>query len=402
MTETRSASDHREAPAGPFAGAPPSDARPSLLRGRRTLLGVLAVGVAVVVGVAAALGSSTPPAARAGTSSPVAKPPRVVTAEVARVPVSRTDLLYGVTRAPDRGGLAFTGGGRLVSRPVDVGQRVAPGDVLARLDAAPFRHGLSAAQATVDELVARTAQLERDRNRIEALLASGATSTQQAEQIAAQLDALRAALAAARAQAAEARRLVSESTLRAPYAATVTAVFLEEGEHARPGEPIVALSGHDGLEVEAEAPESVAARIAVGDPVEVLLPARRLRLTGRVRSVSRSGGERGVLFPVRVDVPSAPGAAPGLTARLLLPDQGAEALVVPLRAVLDPTGRRPSVFRVRDDRRVEGVAIEADGLSDGRVVVAAGLAEGDRVVVAGQGRLLDGDLVDVAEEEARR
>jgi multidrug efflux system membrane fusion protein len=390
--------------------APPTDAggdAPPALRKPRRLPrlaqggGLVALAV-VVAGVgwlfAPGRPAAAPPASDATTGQ---RPSRVAVADVRTGHVNRTDVLYGITSAPDRGRLAFTVAGRLAARPVEAGDRVAEGDLLARLDPRPFQNGLAAARATLAELQAREAQLARDQARVARLRDSGATSDQQAEQVDAELLALRAALDAARAQVAESQRLVGESVIRAPYPATVTASFVEPGEHAGPGQPVVELSGRAGVEVEAEAPESVAARLAPGDRVRVELPTRRLEIDGVVRAVSESGRGPGALFPVRVELLDDGEAVPGLTARLVLPDQGAKALLVPLRAVVDPTGRRPTVFRLGEDGRVQRTLIEADGLSGGQVIVRSGLEAGDRVVVEGQARLLDGDAVRIDEETLR-
>ncbi|MEZ4238349.1 MAG: hypothetical protein R3F59_19800 [Myxococcota bacterium] len=71
-----------------------------------------------------------------------------------------------MTRAVDRADVAFTAGGRLLEAAgaarLDC---VVAGQVLATLDAAPSTTPSAGADAAVDDLTARLAQLERDRDR---------------------------------------------------------------------------------------------------------------------------------------------------------------------------------------------------------------------------------------------
>lgn len=358
--------------------------------------GALATVALIALGSGAAIRAQPVPP----TAAPGPRPVDVAEVEAARV--ARVDVLHGATTARERGRLAFTAGGRVVARPVEPGQPVSRGEVLARLDPRPLRHAADAAAARAAALDAREAQLVRDRARVDALRASGATTAQQAERIDTELQALRSERDAARAQLAERRRVLGEATLRAPYDAVVTAVFVEVGEHTAPGRPVVEVSGDGRVEVEAEAAASVAARIRPGQAVEVELPARDLVVPGTVRTVSRSGRGAGALFPVIVDLADdVAGATPGLSARVVLRHEGDVAPVVPLRAVIDPTGQRPAVFRVRDGR-ARRVAVELGDVGDRGVVVRAGLAAGDSVVVAGQAHLLDGDAVTARRPERAR
>ena len=72
------------------------------------------------------------------------------------------------------------------------------------------------------------------------------------------------------------------------------------------------------------------------------------------------------------------------------------AVLVPLAAVVDPSGRAPYVLALDDDDRVRRAPVTPGRLAGGWVSVnGEGLAPGDRVVTAGQGRLEAGMRVRV-------
>jgi RND family efflux transporter MFP subunit len=322
----------------------------------------------------------------------LAKPVAVRVAEVREAPATRAMIVHGVTRSMQRGRLGFLEGGRVVVRPVRVGQRVAAGDVLAVVDPEATRNQARAAWAQVAQLEARATGLRSERNRLEALTGGRSVSQAELDRIVAESDATDAALSAAQAAAAEGNRRANDTTLRAPYAGVVMAVMAEPGETLAPGQPVVELAGEGVLEVEVQVPETSWAHLHVGDVAEVWLPALGQHTTATLTEVATAARPEG-LFPVLVALDPTDLAA-GLTAevRLALP-LSADASV-PLSAIVDPIGSQPSVLRVVDGY-AQRVNVQPDQLLLDAVAVRGTLSPGDQVVVAGHGRLLDGDAVRV-------
>ncbi|RMH23283.1 MAG: efflux RND transporter periplasmic adaptor subunit [Acidobacteria bacterium] len=325
-------------------------------------------------------------------------PKRVRVATVERAAAERPLRFAGTLRAARRARLAFTLGGRLSRRPVEVGDRVGRGQLLAELDRSELDNAVASARAAVGEIVARRVQAERDRDRVVQLAAARAATEEERERAEAACEALAASEEAARARLREAERRLREAALEAPFAGTVTAVLLEPGEHAVAGRAVVALAGDGPLEVEVEVPESVIQRLRRASAVSVELPALDgVVLDGRVASAARAAPSPGHLFPVVVALDEAGPAAPGMSAEVVVHLVEADLLTVPVEAVVDPGGARPAVFRLAPSSpaTVEEVRIEVGALLGDRVVVRGPLAAGDRVVVGGQSGLLDGDPVEV-------
>lgn len=354
---------------------------------------VLPLGTVGILILATVYGESRSP-------DPTRRPERAPRVEVALVePVaSERPLRYsGIVRAADRAELAFGVPGRLERRPVELGDRVERGQVLAALDAAQFDNARAAARARVRDVEARLAQLRRDEARVARLLEARAAGSEEVEQVRSGLATAEAGLAAAEAELAEAERRVREARLVAPFAGTVSEVRLEPGEYAQPGAPVLQLSGADELEVEVEVPEAQRVGLRPGAAVSVRLPlVSERRLAGRIASLGRAAARPGRLFPVLVSLDAARDVVPGLTAEVELAAQGEARPAVPVSAVIDAGGSDPAVFRAADGR-VERVPVTVLELVGSRVTVDAALAPGDAVVVAGHASLLDGDAVEVAQ-----
>lgn len=353
---------------------------------------VLGAGVALGLGIALMI---EPQDSRA-REAPRPEARVVAVAPVAAAPAHRTATFTSVVRARQRARLGFTQGGRMVRRPVEVGQRVAVGAVLAELDRAPLVHARDAAQAQVRDAQARLAQLERDVARAGRLVEQKAGLPEALEKTSAARDATAAALEAGQAQLREAERRLTEARLVAPFAGTVLEVSLEPGEMAGPGTPVVVLSAEQALEVEVEVPEAVRMGLEAEAPVQVSLPiAGGAALTGRIRSVGDAAAGPSELFPVVVTLPDDGPAIPGYTAEVALPVRRAPALQVPVAAVADPGGQAPFVFKVADGV-AERVPVVVQGLAGSDVVVQGDLRADDLVVVRGHASLLPGEAVEVA------
>jgi len=317
-------------------------------------------------------------------------PVRVAT--VAPAPETRRVVAHGVTRSTQRGAVGFVEGGRLVARPVELGDVVEPGQVLARLDPAPYRHQAQAARAQVRQLEAQLFALDADQQRLGALTLGQSVSQGELDRITAQANAVRASLDAARAAAADADRRASDAVLRAPYGGLVVAVNAQPGETVAPGRPVVELAGDGQLEVEVQVPEAWWAQLAAGQPAAVRLPALGRESEAHVLHVATAARPDG-LFPVVVALHGADLAA-GLTADVELGLPIHATAFVPLSAVVDPVGRSPHVVRVVEGQ-AQKVAIASATLLDDGLAITGDVRPGDELVIAGHARVLDGDRVQV-------
>ncbi|MCB9591759.1 MAG: efflux RND transporter periplasmic adaptor subunit [Sandaracinaceae bacterium] len=308
-------------------------------------------------------------------------------------------VAHGVIRTAERAMASFVDGGRLVDRPVEVGDRVEVGQVLARLDPTPYRNAVRANDASRRELDLRSEQLARDRDRVTHLAADGVATTARVEQATSGFERVDAMRAAAGAQVAESRRRARDAVLRSPIAGVVTDVLVQPGELVAAGQPIARIAGNGGREVLLAVSVELAAQLSVGDDVrlravgvEAADPLSSTLLTGHVARVADAAASLGGLYPVVVAIDGDIRAGVGVEAELL--GDPRPVLRVPLGAVLDPSGRRPFAWVVVDGR-AERAWLRLGRLAEDRVEVLEGLAPGAQVVVRGHQHLLEGDEVRV-------
>ncbi len=330
---------------------------------------------------------------------PPAPPPAVKVAAVTAEPLYREYPVSGTLRARRRAGVAAQTSGVIAERLVEIGDRVAAGQLLAVLRNPRIQPEQQAALAALGEAKARRDQAARDLKRLAELRLKDAVGEEAREQKAAELEAYEAAVSRARAELESLSGVLAEAELHAPFAGLVTAVYREPGEYLAAGEAALTVVDPGELELPLDVPAWLAA-IEPGAPVAVTLAepgGAGGRLMARLDRKAVAGDDKSGLIPIVLALPGDPSLIPGMRADAWLPWQSASpVLLAPLAAVIDATGERAHVLKVVDGR-IDRVPITINGFSGERVGFEAPLAPGDRVAIAGHESLSDGDAVTIVE-----
>ncbi|MCG8524221.1 MAG: efflux RND transporter periplasmic adaptor subunit [Pseudomonadales bacterium] len=352
---------------------------------------VLASALLAVLSVSGCRGGGTESGENAENTPVAVRVSAVTGGQMEEIPLR----FSGIVRAAQRATLTFQVSGTLKERPVELGQTVKPGDVLARLYNPALEPARDSAAARLDELRTQFEQAQREWERSSRLHQRGVVSEQTLEQIAARRDSLRASMATAEASLAEATRLLEESVLKAPFAGQVEALLVERDEFVGAGQPVMRLSSPLGREVEVRVPAHLLGHVRIGQELPVWLVQDRNRepATGTVVEIAQGSSIRGELHPVLVSLPPN-SLSSGEPVEVGIAPVRESAITVPLLAVVrDSTGT--SVFRVQD-QVAQRVPVQVDRVIGERVMVHPGaLSPGDQVVYAGMTRLVDGDTVEV-------
>ncbi len=196
--------------------------------------------LAVMLVLLGALAGLRPPCAPAPLVRPVQS--LVVHYGAAGEPVT----LSGQIQAQTEANLAFRIGGRLIERRVSVGDRVTPGQVVARIESQDPQNSLRSAQADLSASQATLVQARNNEARYRALVATGVISRAQYDEAQQQLAAAQSRVTAAEAAARTARDNVGYTELRSDVAGVVTGKGAEPGEVVQAGQMIVQVAQKGG------------------------------------------------------------------------------------------------------------------------------------------------------------
>ena len=191
---------------------------------------------------------------------PVPEPRPVRTVTVEGGAEGETVSLTGQVRAKDEVSLAFRIDGRMIERPVNVGDVLKGGQVVARLDPQNQQNELRTAQAELSSAQAALKQTHLTFNRQQDLLKDGWTPRARFDEAEQGLRTAEAQVDAARAQVRIAQDRLSYTTLLADAPGAVTAVGAEPGEVVRAGQMIVQLAREGDATLSSMCPSSSFAR----------------------------------------------------------------------------------------------------------------------------------------------
>jgi RND family efflux transporter MFP subunit len=329
--------------------------------------------------------------------APQARPVRAVAVE--RVAQGETVSLTGHVRAKDQASLAFRLDGRMIERPVNVGDVLKAGQVVARLDPQIQQNGLNTAQANLASVEALLVQARLTFGRQQQLVKDGWTSRANFDEARQKLETFQAQVDAAQAQVRTAQEQLSYTVLSADASGAVTAVGAEPGEVVHAGQMIVQLARQGGRDAVFDVPEQLT-RTGPRDPlVQIALTNDpTVRATGRVREVAPQADATTRTFQFKVGIINPPqGMELGSTVTGSIKLSAPPGLEIPASAltesnghpavwVVDPQSKTVSLRSVDVSRHDPATVVISQGLETGEVVVTAGvqvLRPGQKVRVLG-------------------
>ena len=325
----------------------------------------------------------------------MAQPPATpVQVDAVRVATSAQTLpLVARVVAPESGPIAARTNGTITEFKVDVGDRVAAGDVIAVLARKIQRTQLETAKANQKraEAQARLAALQLER--MAKLKDSSAFEESLFDQRQAELGVAEADLRLAKVNVAAAETDYGWGTIRAPFPGVITARHTNLGAFVNRGEQVVSMVNTAAFEVEADVPADKLRGIAAGATVSVTALGEDFPGTVRAIVPLENAGTR--TRPVRITPEFGKAVerlAANTSATVKLPIGGTQNVLTVHKDAINRRGDSTSVYVVEDGK----AAIRPVQLGDAvgsRLAVISGLADGDLVVTRGNERLQPGQAV---------
>ena len=314
---------------------------------------------------------------------------------------------------------------------VDVGDRVKQGQLLAVLEIPEMTEDLAQASAAEKrseaEVVRARGELERAESahatahlsytRLAAVIRSRPNLVAQQEiddalardrVSEAQISAAKAALTASeqqvqvsRASESRVKTIALYSRITAPFTGVITKRYADTGAMIQAGTasqtqtmPVVRLSQNDRLRLVLPVPESIAARIRIGAPVDVHVAALNRNFKGHVARFSGRVQEATRTMETEVDVPNPELVLlPGMYAEATLTlDRRPDVLAIPVQAISGDTANA-SALLVNDRSQIEERHVKLGIETPTLVEVLAGLKENDLVVIGSRSQFKPGQPV---------
>ena len=205
---------------------------------------------------------------------------------------------------------------RILVRP---SQMVSAGDVLIELDRRAFDIQLNQAKTSLQANEASLKRAESDYNRHSQLLQQRIVSQEKMDEITERLRVSQAELEQAWEAVGEAQVNLSYTTLKAPQDGTIVEKLAEEGNMAKPGEPLLILYDPKSLRLEVPVMENLAVNLRPGDELTVRIDAVDKRVTAHIDEIVPQAEAASRSFLVKVTLPYSERFFEGMFGRLIIP-----------------------------------------------------------------------------------
>jgi RND family efflux transporter MFP subunit len=326
-------------------------------------------------------------------------PVRPVLSTVLQPAASASTVAIGTVQPRYETNLGFRVLGRLITRPVNVGDLVVEGQTVAAIDPTALELAVRSTKADLSKAQALLENAIGNEQRKRILIKTDATTRQTLDDAEQMRAGAQASSARARANLAKASEQLGYAQVKADFAGVVTAVSAEVGQVVSPGQSVVTVARLDAREAVIDLGPDFPVPLTVGLPFTVspqLLPA--VQVQGQIRELAPQADQVTRMRRVRIALNNPPESFRlGSTITASLSDGHASALRVPASAVLKQ-GAETFVWVI--DPSTNTVSLHGVDLSEEErgIRVTGGLSSGARIVTAGIHSLKQGQQVLIEQE----
>lgn len=184
--------------------------------------------------------------------------------------------------------------------PVKVGDNVSKGQLLISINSADISAKKGQIDASIIEATAALKIAEKDFNRYTALHKDNSASQKEMDDMTANYDMAKARLEAATQMKNQVNAQLSYSNITAPFSGVITGKYINKGDMANPGIPLLSIETPGKFQVMAMVPESQITKINKGTKVNVQVKSINKIITGVVTEVSTSTKNSGGQYLVKI------------------------------------------------------------------------------------------------------
>ena len=317
----------------------------------------------------------------------------------------------GTATATQEVDLSYRVSGPLITLPVNIGDEVKAGDVVARIDPRDFEVSLNNVRGQLDKALAnvKRAQSEFDREMRILEQDPGATSQTAVDRKRSQRDQARADIKSLQASVASAKDKLNYTYLKVPFDGVVVSTYVKNFEFVQAKQSIVRIVDNSRIEMVINIPESLISMVPQAKNIEVVFdPFPDRKIPAEIKEIGTEASRTTRTYPVTLimnqpeDINILPGMAGKATGEPATDDMSKLAIgkQVPVTAILSPDDIDKTYVWIIDEQSnsVSKREVTTGKLTDTGIMVTDGLEAGERIATAGVNYLREGMEVRILEE----
>ncbi len=303
-----------------------------------------------------------------------------------------TKQLSGSVKSETRSEIGTKILGEIETIRFEIGEQVQKGQVLIQIKDDDLQARKAQIESGLEEVNANLELVEKDYNRFKTLFEQGSATQRELDEVQTTFASTKASKEAVEHQLREMEDMLSYTRITAPYTGVIAARYVDEGDIANPGMPLIALEKEQTFEVEVTVPESSIGFLNIGDTLAVSIPTTGTKIDGVVDEISSSGDPMSRQFKANISVHAAGGLRSGMYAEVAIRKEDRSTLFVPKTALVE-RGQLAGLYAVSANNnavlRWVTLGIEQEDM----VEVLSGMKDGEQFVVNASAIHFDGQKV---------
>ena len=276
---------------------------------------------------------------------------------------------------------------------VGVGDKVRDGQLLMSVNNADVSAQLAQVNAGITEAEAAYKNAEKDYNRFTTLFQENSASQKELDDITANYNMAKARLESAKQMRNGVNAQMEYANIRAPFDGVVTNKFINTGDMANPGMPLMEVESPDKYQVLTMVPESEILAVKNDSEVTVQIKALNKNVKGTVTEVSTSSKNTGGQYLVKVIIDKTDAQIlSGMYATVQFPvarKTTSSAIIIPIGAIVK-NGQLTGIYTVSQSNTALLRWLRLGRTFGDQVEVLSGLAADEQYIVSAEGKLFNG------------
>ena len=286
--------------------------------------------------------------------------------------------------------------GTVTETNVNVGDNVQKDDVLLRIKDDQIRAQKMQLEANKLQAQANLDNTEKNYNRIKNLYTDESATSKELDDISTMYEIAKANMDALEASLREVNEMLSYTVIRAPFDGTVSRKFVEAGDMASPGHPLVSVADPSQVKFTSNIPEQIIQQVTEGMKITIDVPAAGLFQAGaEIYAVSGAGDRASRQFAVEArltDQPQISEVRTGMFAEMNIHLNDDGRLFIPKTALVK-RGQLTGIFTTSEDSLALLRWVRIGRTSGEDVEILSGLKPGEEFVHAPGQTLRQGQLL---------
>lgn len=282
---------------------------------------------------------------------------------------------------------------------VNVGSKVTKGELLLSINSTDINAQKAQVDASITEATAAFKNAEKDYNRFTELFKENSASQKEMDDMTAHFEMAKARLEGANQMKNQVNAQLSYSNIKAPFSGIITGKFVNKGDMANPGMPLISIETPGKYQVIAMVPESEITSIQKGTSVNVIIKTTNELIKGKVTEVSSSAQNTGGQYLVKVILDKSDASIlSGMFTSIQFPIEKntnkSSLLLVPENALVKQ-GQLSGVYTIGEGNVAILRWLRIGKTFGNQVEVLSGLSADEEYIVSADGKLFNGAKINV-------